>query len=443
LPTDPGICLAWCKISVEEVRFEENYILSDLSHPRLLSFTLDSWTVLGGRVNLDLTDGVGVLVGRNGVGKSAILEGLDTISSFATGRFRGILPNDYDSIPKILEILIRTPTSRQLKYRYEFIPALVNYSDTDEDNSDSEDNPDGSNSEESMVSWNDCCQYADGQEELLWTTEAGVTTLYTKGKESGTFVLGSTSSFGRVRNKLNSPRISLPAEMEWVFDVLRGIRILGKAPVRKTSRRHLSLLEVSPGGVYTHSGSGFRLVDSLAKKILRLIKTGELNELERVCQRVGIGRTITENKFVLSQAIRSNNDKEDEEYLSSVLLDETNIGLLSDGTLRVLSILIEVMNSASTATTIIEEPELQIHPGLLSNLLAEIETYTFGENLIISTHSPQVVSWTDPQKIHLVYRSDGQTLVRKLRVDEIQKVVEYLCEEGDLGDWIYSGVLDE
>ncbi|NER47233.1 MAG: ATP-binding protein, partial [Symploca sp. SIO1A3] len=94
-------------------------------------------------------------------------------------------------------------------------------------------------------------------------------------------------------------------------------------------------------------------------------------------------------------------------------------------------------------TTIIEEPELQIHPGLLSNLLAEIETYTFGENLIISTHSPQVVSWTDPKKIHLVYRSYGQTLVRKLRVDEIQKVVEYLCEEGDLGDWIYSGVLDE
>ncbi len=80
--------------------------MSDLSHPRLLSFTLDSWTVLGGRVTLNLTDGVGVLVGRNGVGKSAILEGLDAISSFATGRFRRILPNDYESIPKILEILI-------------------------------------------------------------------------------------------------------------------------------------------------------------------------------------------------------------------------------------------------------------------------------------------------------------------------------------------------
>jgi hypothetical protein len=140
-----------------------------------------------------LTDRVGVLVGRNGAGKSAILEGLDAISSFAIGRFRRIPQNDYESIPKILEILITTPTSRQLKYKYEFIPALVNDSGVDEDNSD------GSASDESMVSWNDCCQYADGQEDLIWKTEAGVTTLHSEGSELGALVLGSTSSFGRVR----------------------------------------------------------------------------------------------------------------------------------------------------------------------------------------------------------------------------------------------------
>jgi hypothetical protein len=143
-----------------------------------------------------LTDRVGVLVGRNGAGKSAILEGLDAISSFAIGRFRRIPQNDYESIPKILEILITTPTSRQLKYKYEFIPALVNDSGVDEDNSD------GSASDESMVSWNDCCQYADGQEDLIWKTEAGVTTLHSEGSELGALVLGSTSSFGRVAASL-------------------------------------------------------------------------------------------------------------------------------------------------------------------------------------------------------------------------------------------------
>ena len=80
---------------------------------------------------------------------------------------------------------------------------------------------------------------------------------------------------------------------------------------------------------------------------------------------------------------------------------------------------------------------------MLAKLLNEIETYTFEENLILSTHSPQVVAWTSPEKINLVYRNRGQTTVRKLREEEIHKVVEYLCEEGDLGDWLYSGILDE
>ena len=138
-----------------------------------------------------------------------------------------------------------------------------------------------------------------------------------------------------------------------------------------------------------------------------------------------------------------NESEKEKESLSSVLLDGTNLGLLSDGTLRVLSILIEVMSSSPKATIIIEEPELQIHPGMLSKLLREIEAYTFDNNLIISTHSPQVVSWTEPGKINLVYRENKQTFVRKLDPDEIDNVVEYLNEEGDLGEWIYSGILDE
>lgn len=125
------------------------------------------------------------------------------------------------------------------------------------------------------------------------------------------------------------------------------------------------------------------------------------------------------------------------------MLDGVNIGLLSDGTLRVLSILIEIIASSPNTTTIIEEPETQIHPGMLAKLLNEIETYSFGENLILSTHSPQVISWTRPEKIILVHRDNGRTFVQKLGDDQIHNVIEYLSEEGDLGEWIYSGVLDD
>ena len=224
--------------------------------------------------------------------------------------------------------------------------------------------------------------------------------------------------------------------MQWVYAVLRGVRLLGKAPVRQTSRRRPSLLRVSSKSI---SSISIGLADSLARKILRRMDAEELDELESVCQRIGLGRKITVQKFVLSEE----HTNEAEEYVSSILLDGVNIGLLSDGTLRVLSILIEIIASSPSATTIIEEPETQIHPGMLTKLLNEIETYTFEENLILSTHSPQVVAWTSPEKINLVYRNHGRTTVRKLHEEEIQKVVEYLCEEGDLGDWLYSGILDE
>jgi predicted ATPase len=413
--------------------------LADVNQPRLLSFSLDGWTGIGRKVTLTLTDGAAILVGRNGAGKSAILEGLESISSFAIGRFRRIpQQNDYDSIPSILDVSILTPDQRQLDYHYEFIftSTATGSGEADESNADS--------SEEDMVSWNDRCQYTDGQRELLWSTEAGLTTPYHAGNRSSPLVLGSTTSFGRIRRSLSNDLIGgLPKEMKWVFDVLKGIRILGKVPVRQTVRRRPSLLGVSRRGAYLGGSLSFGQADHLARKILNRMENGELDELESVCQRIGVGQKITVQKFFLSKEEKSSREKEDEEYVSSVLLDGINIGLLSDGTLRVLSILIELLLESPSATTIIEEPEIQIHPGMLSKLLAEIESYTFGGNLIISTHSPQVVSWTTPEKINLVYRNDGQTFIRKLGADEIQNVVEYLCEEGDLGDWLYSGILDD
>ena len=80
---------------------------------------------------------------------------------------------------------------------------------------------------------------------------------------------------------------------------------------------------------------------------------------------------------------------------------------------------------------------------MLEKLLNEIESYTYGQNLILSTHSPQVVSWTQPDKINLVYRQNSQTFVRKLAGNEMKSVVAYLNEEGSLGDLVYSGILDD
>jgi hypothetical protein len=376
-----------------------------------------------------------VLVGRNGAGKSAILEGFEAISLWAVGRFSRYRQFDIDGIPKTLNVEITTPTERRLQYKYE----LVVLSASDENLDSVADDTTVDNSEESQFSWNECCQYIDGEQEILWTTETGVTTF----GNGDVTILGSTSSLRRLRlNTSENQRLKLLDEMQWVHTVLSGVRLLGKAPIRQTYIRRPSLLQVSRKGFSPSSGFLYRGIDSLTRKILRM-NSDEFGEFESICQRIGLGGKISIQKFISSEEPKESDEDVFEEYIASASLDGVNIGLLSDGTLKVLELLTELIALSSGSTTIIEEPETQIHPGMLEKLLNEIETYTFGENLILSTHSPQVVAWTNPDKINLVYRENGRTIVRKLYEGEIERVVDYLCEEGDLGEWLYSGVLDE
>ncbi len=388
---------------------------SNTNHPRLLSFTLDDWNVLGGQVSVCLQNGVVVLVGRNGAGKSAILEGFKAISSIAIGGIIGRM-----STPKILKVEISTPRDRRLEYTYKSIILDTFTNETEVKPS---------------FTWDDRCEYLDGEKELIWTTENGVTTFKNGGNPIIT-VLGNTSSLQRKTLPENSP-IQLPSEIQWIRAVLNGVHLLGKVPVRTTLEREEANVSTSNKYIY----SDFELINQLSFKILHLIKINELHELESICQRVGIGNTIAVEKLLPSWITGENIAETD--YFFLVLLDGVNIGLLSDGTLRILSILVGIINLNLSATIIIEEPETQIHPGMLAKLLNEIEAYTFDKNLILSTHSPQVVAWTNPENINLVHRKDGRTFVRKLDEDEISNVIEYISDEGNLGEWIYSGILDE
>ena len=411
---------------------------SSTNQPRLLSFTLDGWSVLGGRVTVSLHDGVAVLVGRNGSGKSAIIEGFEAISLCAIVKSKQVPYNSGDSIPKILEIQVLTPTDRLIAYKFELVQTTKLDKNLNVDTFTS-DNLEGEN-----LLWNEHCQYTDGDNEILWTTTHGLTS-YKKVDGSTDTFLGNMYSARQVYY-VNNLSLNIPNEIYWINTVLTGIRLINKTFVRQTSGRRESLLKVSPREVISINGiSGINglleLADSLALRIRRM-ESREVDELKSICQRIGIGE-ITVQKFILSEPLNEKVESEDTEYILSVQLDRVNIGLLSDGTLKVLAILVEIITLNPSSTIIIEEPEAQIHPAMLSKLLNEIETYTYGQNLILSTHSPQVVSWASQEKINLVHRKDGKTFVRKLGEAQIHNVIEYLSEEGDLGEWIYSGILDD
>lgn len=379
-------------------------------------------------------------MGRNGAGKSAILEGFANISSYAIGQRQ---KDNESNLPKVLNIEVLTPTRRYLEYSYELAP-LADFLDEDV----------GEVSEEGLFSWNDRCQYLDGEKETIWKTETGETTFkigtgLSDSNRECTFISGGDSLLAgasrlKISETIKGAGLKLPQEIEWVSSVLWQVRLLGNELIRLDYRRQPSLLKVKNGRV---PSVNLGLADSLNRMLFRYKESAEIDEIEKVCQRVGIANKVSIPKYELSDGASRSSDREaylsTEEYFTEVLLDGVNIGLLSDGTLKVLSILTEIVTAPPGRTTLIEEPETQIHPGMLAKLLNEIETYTYGENLIISTHSPQVVAASSPDKINFIHRENGQTFVRKLHDAEIQQVYEYLNEEGDLGEWIYSGMLDD
>jgi len=157
---------------------------------------------------------------------------------------------------------------------------------------------------------------------------------------------------------------------------------------------------------------------------------------------VELGRRIELFRKVELVQFRSKKRATSEE-LATLEVDGINVGLLSDGTLRVMETLLSLLFTRPGALLLIEEPETGIHPGLLSSLLNVIESYSADKQVVFSTHSPLVVSRASPNELRLVERKNGKTSVRSLSSKEAKLAARYLESEGTLGEFVYSGALDD
>jgi predicted ATPase len=111
--------------------------------------------------------------------------------------------------------------------------------------------------------------------------------------------------------------------------------------------------------------------------------------------------------------------------------------LLSDGTLRLLSLIAILKNPNPPPLVCIDEPEVGLHPDwikLVGELLDEAGTRM---QLIVVTHSPDLISKIKPSNIVIVEKEDGATLLERL--DE--KELEGWLENFRLGELWRSGHL--
>ncbi|MDB5133720.1 MAG: family ATPase, partial [Mucilaginibacter sp.] len=126
--------------------------------------------------------------------------------------------------------------------------------------------------------------------------------------------------------------------------------------------------------------------------------------------------------------------------------------LLSDGTKRLFYIISEISNyelstvsveSRNLEVVLLEEPELGIHPHQLHQLMQFIKEQSREKQIIITTHSPQVLDILEADELDRViichYDSQKGTQLSHLSDKEIKKAKLYMQKEAFLSDyWRFS-----
>jgi predicted ATPase len=104
----------------------------------------------------------------------------------------------------------------------------------------------------------------------------------------------------------------------------------------------------------------------------------------------------------------------------------------ADGTLRMIGILVALYQDPPCSLLALEEPELTIHPGALRLLWEEMEEAANTSQIIITTHSPDLLDMCYAEQLRIIEKIDGVTYINP--IDEIQKqaIQERLFAPGEL-----------
>ena len=114
---------------------------------------------------------------------------------------------------------------------------------------------------------------------------------------------------------------------------------------------------------------------------------------------------------------------------------------MSEGTLRILGILVATHQNPPPALLVVEEPEASIHPGALGVVLDVLRAASDSSQVVVTTHSPEVLNakWIKDNHLRLVGWEDGATRVDPASQSVRTAMQEHLLHAGEL---LRSNALD-
>lgn len=104
----------------------------------------------------------------------------------------------------------------------------------------------------------------------------------------------------------------------------------------------------------------------------------------------------------------------------------------SDGTLRVAGILTALLQEPVLTMVGVEEPELTIHPGAIPLLHDFIDEAAHRSQVLITTHSPDLLARLSAEDVRVVTRANGVTSVARMDASQREAVRSRLLTLGDV-----------
>ncbi|MDR2623272.1 MAG: AAA family ATPase [Methanobrevibacter sp.] len=220
---------------------------------------------------------------------------------------------------------------------------------------------------------------------------------------------------------LNSPLSDLPIRWSSIF---RNITFYDIDP--KICKQHT---KISSEKRLNENGENLAIVvreimknDKLKSKFLNLVK-----DLLPVIQNIDTEQFVDNNSIIF---------KIIEKYSNKTFIPA---GLSSDGTNNLIASIIALYFTKSSLT-LIEEPERNIHPKLISKLVQMMDEASKKKQIIVTTHNPELLKHTDIKNILFISR-DEKGFSNVLNISESEDVKIFLNEEIGIDDLFIDDLL--
>lgn len=223
-----------------------------------------------------------------------------------------------------------------------------------------------------------------------------------------------------IRSRLSLDRLALYAasgteEFRGVFDFLTSIRLYRIHP-----EQIARLQDPDPGLTLNPDGGN-------SASVLRQLEQTSPHRCERISRL--LGSVVAGLRKVQYKSVGG---------LDSVWFEEDGVlhmgASMSEGTLRLLGILLAVYQPSTPSVLIVEEPEVAIHPAAAEVVMSVLMDAAKRGQVVVTTHSPDILDHKalGDESIRVVSKEAGETVIAPISASSREAVRQHLYTLGEL-----------